>query len=240
MSAIDMNFPELSLNEIEARAERLIEDYEDHVGKRVRTPVPVESIAEHYLGYQIDITDEGLFEDPNFLGGIVFDENVIRVNASVEAHEGRYNFTIAHEIGHHVLHREYFLAHRDASHPDIMCREASAKPLVERQADQFASALLMPAEAVRKAIESLPGVATGEISVKALRVLASKVVKAGNFSNVSNTAMCNRLITLGYARGVDFQTGTGLDLMRQSRASGFSGIDRWLYRRLMSLKRMIG
>ena len=235
MTDLIMNFPEIPLADIEARAQQLLDDYEDHIGQRVRAPVPVESIAEHYLGYQIDITNEGLFEDPRYLGGIVFDENVIRVNASVESHEGRYNFTIAHEIGHHVLHRQHFLEHRDTADPGIMCREVSAKPLVERQADQFASALLMPADLVRKAIESLPGVATGEISVKALRVLASQVNKAGQFSNVSNTAMCNRVITLGYARGMDYQTGKSIDFLRSSEARGYSAIDRWLYKKLKSV-----
>jgi len=235
MSSMTIHFPEMSLSDIECAAEELIEAYEDNMGKRVRAPIPVESIAEHHLGYQIDITDEGLFSDPNYLGGIVFDEQVIRVNASVEAHEGRYNFTIAHEIGHHVLHRQHFLEHRDTADPGIMCREVSAKPLVERQADQFASALLMPADLVRKAIESLPGVATGEISVKALRVLASQVNKAGQFSNVSNTAMCNRVITLGYARGMDYQTGKSIDFLRSSEARGYSAIDRWLYKKLKSV-----
>ena len=237
MSELMIDFPEIPQHEIEAKAQALIERYEYEMGVRVRAPVPVETIAEHYLGYQIDITDEGLFEDPRYLGGIVFDENVIRINASVESHEGRYNFTIAHEIGHHVLHREHYLAAREAETPAIMCREVSAKPLVERQADQFASALLMPAEEVSKAIRKL-NVPTGETSVRALRALAGKVCAAGGFSNVSNTAMCNRLITLGYARGVDFQTGTGLDLMRSAQARGFSGIDTWLYRRLKKLRRL--
>ena len=70
----------------------------------ITLPVPVEDIAEHYLGYQIDFVNEGLFSDPEILGGIDFDENKIYVNASVEDHDGRYAFTIAHEIGHHVLH----------------------------------------------------------------------------------------------------------------------------------------
>ena len=237
MSELMIDFPEVPQHEIEARAQALIERYEDEMGVRVRAPVPVETVAEHFLGYRIDITDEGLFEDPRYLGGIVFDENVIRINASVESHEGRYNFTIAHEIGHHVLHREHYLAAREAETPAIMCREVSAKPLVERQADQFASALLMPAEEVSKAIRKL-NVLSGETSVRALRALAGKVCVAGGFSNVSNTAMCNRLITLGYARGVDFQTGTGLDLMRSAQARGFSGIDTWLYRRLKKLRRL--
>lgn len=238
MAIQSAEFPQLSINEIEQRAERLIDDYEDNVGRRVRAPVPVESIAEHYLGYEIEITNDGLFANPNYLGGIVFDENVIRINASVESHEGRYNFTVAHEIGHHVLHREHFLAHRNDNDPSIMCREVKEKPLVERQADQFASALLMPAELIRKAIESLSGVPTGDISVRALRVLASKVITAGQFSNVSNTAMCNRLITLGYARGMHYQTGKSIDFLRSSDNQGFSAVDRWLYKKLKKILRL--
>ena len=237
MTDLAITFPEIPLSDIEARAQRLIDDYEDHIGQRVRAPIPVESIAEHYLGYQIDITDEGLFEDPRYLGGIVFDENVIRVNASVESHEGRYNFTIAHEIGHHVLHRDHYLAERDAEHPGIMCREVSAKPLVEQQADQFASALLMPAELVRRAAQQVI-IPSGEMSVRALRATAGKVIRAGGFRNVSNSAMANRLITLGYARGVDYQTGTGIDLMRAAQAKGFSGIDAWLWKKVRQMRRL--
>ena len=237
MTDLAIEFPEIPLADIEARAQRLIDDYEDHVGHRIRTPIPVESIAEHFLGYQIDITDEGLFEDPRYLGGIVFDENVIRINASVESHEGRYNFTIAHEIGHHVLHREHYLAERSATDPEIMCREASAKPLVEQQADQFASALLMPADLVRRAAEQVVIPSSG-MSVRALRATAGKVIRAGGFSNVSNTAMANRLITLGFARGVDYQTGTGIDLMRAAEAKGFSGIDTWLWKKVRHVRRL--
>ena len=237
MTDLAIEFPEIPLADIEAKAQRLIDDYEDHIGRRIRTPIPVESIAEHFLGYQIDITDEGLFEDPRYLGGIVFDENLIRINASVESHEGRYNFTIAHEIGHHVLHREHYLAERSATDPGIMCREASAKPLVEQQADQFASALLMPADLVRRAAEHVVIPSSG-MSVRALRATAGKVIRAGGFSNVSNTAMANRLITLGFARGVDYQTGTGIDLMRAAEAKGFSGIDTWLWKKVRQVRRL--
>ena len=129
MTDLAMTFPEIPLADIEDRAQQLLDDYEDHAGRRIRAPIPVESIAEHYLGYQIDITDEGLFEDPRYLGGIVFNENVIRVNASVESHEGRYNFTIAHEIGHHVLHRDHYLAERDAEQSGITKIRINKRPI---------------------------------------------------------------------------------------------------------------
>ena len=237
MTDLVMEFPEISLDAIEARAQQLIGDYENHIGRSVSAPIPVESIAEHYLGYQIDITDEGLFQDPRYLGGIVFDENVIRVNASVESHEGRYNFTIAHEIGHHVLHRDRYLAERDAEHPGIMCREVSAKPLVEQQADQFASALLMPVELMMPAVESV-SIPDGEMTVRKLRAFAGRVIRAGGFSNVSNTAMANRLITLGYARGVDYQTGTSMDLMRAAQSRGFSALETWIWKRVTQMRRL--
>ena len=50
-----------------------------------------------------------LFSDPEFLGGINFDKNEIYVNVAIENHDGRYAFTVAHEIGHHVLHKEVYL-----------------------------------------------------------------------------------------------------------------------------------
>ena len=43
------------------------------------------------------------------IGGIDFDSNTIIINAAIESHIGRYSFTIAHEIAHHVLHRDVFL-----------------------------------------------------------------------------------------------------------------------------------
>ena len=101
-------FPELTDEAIESAAEKLSAEFEAFDGRPISAPVPVESIAEHFLGYEIEISDEGLFAEPDYLGGIVFSENLIQVNASIEANEGRYNFTIAHELGHHVLHREVY------------------------------------------------------------------------------------------------------------------------------------
>jgi len=92
-----IQFPELSDEHIEASATQLLSDYSEFSGTSVGTPIPVEAIAEHFLGYEIEISDEGLFADPDYLGGIIFANNVIQVNASVESNEGRYNFTIAHE-----------------------------------------------------------------------------------------------------------------------------------------------
>jgi hypothetical protein len=209
-------FPEISDAEIERRATELLWDYYDKSGRKEQFPVPVEVIAEQHLGYDIDIVDDGLFSDPDYLGGIIFDRAIIQVNAAVEAHEGRYNFTLAHEIGHHVLHRERYLAARDGEPCDILCRETGEKPLIEAQADRFAAALLMPAAAVTRVVQEYPF--RRVTSAAGLRAMAAKVIQRGGFTNVSNTAMANRLIDLGHAGAAIYQAGTKHDL---SRGSGY-------------------
>ena len=96
-------YPEHSIEEVEALADHFLAEYFAHIGQSpISTPIPVEDMAEHYLGFAIDITDEGLFSDPDFIGGIDFDAEKIYVNTSIEDHDGRYAFTVAHEIGHYL------------------------------------------------------------------------------------------------------------------------------------------
>lgn len=220
---IDLDdFPSLETDEIESRANTLLNEYADESGSEITAPVPVERIAESHLGYDIELTDDGLFSDPNFLGGIIFEQNLIQVNGSVEEHEGRYNFTIAHEIGHHSLHRDELLRRQGAvdEHGEhvIICRESGNKPMVEVQADRFAAALLMPQELVSAAFSTIykRPVKINQRLPYSARKIASEVVTAGGFSNVSNTAMVNRLIDLGLMSGVSYQTGTTHDFHRMS------------------------
>lgn len=204
------DYPQRSTEEIETLADKLIQDYASHVElpSTITPPIPVEDIAEHYLGYSIEITNEGVFADPEMLGGIDFDAKVIFTNVSVEDHDGRYSFTVAHELGHHVLHREAYLQQENVEDAEILCRDASEKPQIEIEADRFAAALLMPSEMIRSA---LPAVAPRPkvSSIGQARGLASRVIKAGGFANVSNTAMINRLMDLGMiSHTIGYQTGT--------------------------------
>lgn len=217
---IDLDsFPPLQTQEIEQSARALIDEYSADSGWNMNAPVPVERIAESYLGYDIEITDEGLFSDPNVLGGITFEQNLIQVNGSVEEHEGRYNFTIAHELGHHSLHREELMRQAGITdNPEIICRESGNKPMVEVQADRFAAALLMPQEMIAAAFNSLysrPVKINQRLPYRA-RKIASEVIDAGSFTNVSNTAMVNRLIDLRLMQGANYQTGTAHDFHRRS------------------------
>jgi len=226
MSAPQLDdYPELADAVIEAKAQALLYAFSAWRGEAdEQRPTPVEVLAEQFLGYEIVITDEGLFADPDYLGGIVFEDQSITVNAALTAHEGRYNFTIAHEIGHHVLHRDHYLRNKTTNTAQIICRDTHEKPLVERQADRFAAALLMPAEWVIAAFETL---STGSQPVDRpttgmLRGIAARVVETGQFANVSNTAMVNRLIDLGLVSGALYQSGRPQDFYRDARFIGFN------------------
>jgi Zn-dependent peptidase ImmA (M78 family) len=199
-----------SMDEIEKLADGLNHTYcTDHTQNSLIVPIPIEDIAEHHLGYEIDFVDDGIFSDPEILGGIDFEENKIYVNTSVEDHDGRYAFTIAHEIGHHVLHRDAWLKDNRDGNKEILCRDSRNKPQIELEADRFAAALLMPAEAIKN-ITSTISPRPKVNSIKQARGLASKIIKEGKLDNVSNTAMVNRLIdlaiisdTIGYQRGIN-------------------------------------
>jgi hypothetical protein len=196
-----MEFVQLSHDDIEKEAKHFLATYFADRDTPHVLPIPIESIAEHYLGYDIEISDEGVFANPLVLGGIMFDEKKIMVNAATESHEGRYSFTLAHEVGHHVLHKAIF----EAAHNDQMvCREDANKPIEERQADHFAGALLMPEDRMRQLYSDLK-IPKRQYSGKAMKAVARRVMTAGGFSNVSNQAMIVRLRQLGLTKETKVQ-----------------------------------
>jgi Zn-dependent peptidase ImmA (M78 family) len=201
----DQSVEILDNESIEEAAERLLEQYVQFSGRN-SLPVPVESIAEHLLGYDLEVTDEGLFSDPNFLGGISFETNTIFVNASVEEHEGRYTFTVAHEIGHHVLHKDLYDAHI-SDRSQILCRETNKKPLIERQADRFAAALVMPRALIRDSSTVKEQRRAPKTLPQAIH-LANSVRAECGFSNVSLSALVNRLKDLSViSKEIPYQSG---------------------------------
>ena len=189
---------------IEEAADQLLDQYRVFAGT-FDLPVPVESIAEHFLKYDLEISNEGLFADPGFLGGISFETNTIFVNASIEDHEGRYTFTIAHEIGHHVLHKELY-DELISDRSQILCREEKKKPLIEQQADRFAASLMMPRRMLVDEVERY-GKPMPRTLGDTLR-LANHLNQKCGFQNVSISALVNRLKDLGLVhQSIPYQTG---------------------------------
>lgn len=94
---------------------------------------------------------------------------------------GRYNFSLAHEFGHYLLHREK-LSTIECSFESIYSPEASLR---EKQANEFASTLLMPADDFRKQIEHT------ELSIDTLRVLANRYSVSFTAAGIRFTQLTN-------------------------------------------------
>ena len=116
-------------------------------------PVPVESIAEDWLGLRIEEDDLG-----DCSGMLIPSRRLIVVNAA-EANSGetptrRIRFTIAHELGHWICHA------RGMDDAPTYCRSQDlaqdADRALERKANVFGAELLMPEPAVREAWAAVP------------------------------------------------------------------------------------
>jgi hypothetical protein len=211
MMALDVGY--MPKKRIARRAQELIDAFAgDREGDR-KAPINVELIAERHLGLGLEIEDlSARLGVTGVLGAVWFDEGIVRIDEGVE-HDGRYAFTLAHELGHWVLHRplweskqiEVPLFSLDGAEPTpaVVCR-SDKKPQAEWQADYFASCLLMPEPLVRETIAELYGrdlprwegfnalVKEREYDPDLAHV-ASVVIEAGGFDNVSKQAMGIRL-----------------------------------------------
>lgn len=169
-----MRYPYLPESRINAAASRLL-----HVslGESARAHrIDLDALIFEHLCEREDLvfSDErelGYLDGEPILGKMRPYQNEILICASVrrEGPEGRYRFTVAHEIGHWVLHRPLFLAIREQS--DLFSGGAQEKdalvslnrnvfpgrsgtdrvPPEEWQANRFAVALLVNAGLLQEA-----------------------------------------------------------------------------------------
>lgn len=148
-------------------------------------PVPVEAIAAD-LGLQVK--RQGLESD---ISGFLFRDgasSLIGVNsAQVEV---RQRFTIAHEIGHFLLHQGESL-HVDRSFRTMLRSGLSSQGIdvEEIEANVFAAELLMPRYLIRQDLSDMDAIDLFDESI--IRSLANRY-------NVSAQAFLLRLTNLGY------------------------------------------
>lgn len=172
-----------------AAAQGLLRDFEARYDASEAPPVPVERVASSLLGLFVDEADDlralpGAPTDQGRLSGMLdAEEMVIWVDrGEARRSPGRRRFTIAHEIGHLLLHvpvlhqvfydrpgdiREIEEAPDGEELPELRRRE--------REANVFARELLMPAPLVAAQAHAtgfnLPGLASRfEVSVPAMRL----------------------------------------------------------------------
>ncbi len=146
---------------IERRAEEFLSQVPAYVWDGEKLPVPIEDIADTYLGLLVrDVEDLGTAPGAPELGhgqalsGLLLPAaGEIWVNAE-EARQwpARRRFTIAHELGHWRLHRDAergVFCRSGSIEPDAALTSAPLPP-VEDEANVFAAAMLMPARLVQE------------------------------------------------------------------------------------------
>ena len=223
MSSKEISYPYLKNSTIERESKKLLGDFSNKTGNKLSAPIPVFDIIE-YLGYDVDFRKDGIYEDKNLLGGTLIDQKTIEINENLSDHEGRMNFTAAHEVGHIILHVPFYNEKhgKDVSEHKIISRknggfEGTKKEPEEWQADKFAAFLLMPSELIKKAFFKNY---KRPVNVRKRRLLeiffpkpafvkgyaiAKEIIRAGKFDNVSKMAMLNRLIGMRLVKGLSYQ-----------------------------------
>ena len=94
----------------------------------------------------------------DFVSGLLIDlEGVSVVGVNAAQHPNRQRFTIAHELGHHLLrHHDRF--HIDLGTPSGDGDPPFSDPRLEREANDFAANVLMPASLLRDESQLNPAV----------------------------------------------------------------------------------
>lgn len=156
---------------IETDAEALLDEFSKATGMALKAPVPIDDIVEKHLRLGIEFDDlhrrfgapnSVLAQGPDIIGAIFLSQRRIVVDEFLDpdadpSKEGRYRFTVAHEVGHWRLHRGLMgkdigdVPVKDSPQALVICRSSEAKARVELQADIFASCLLMPRRLVQAA-----------------------------------------------------------------------------------------
>lgn len=142
---MDIEVQRLSYELLRREADDFLRQY--HPSGEV--PVPIEQIVE--FQFDMDIVPEpGLHEHFVIDSYITADLKEIRIDEFVyESRPGRYRFSLAHELGHRVLHQYVFSAltfNRIADWKQVIATTFSDKQYgyLEWQASSFAGLILVP------------------------------------------------------------------------------------------------
>jgi len=161
----------ISREQMEGLTEQILMDYGFDPYDKIVKSAPIEEIIEFHFDLQICWESiDHLDKDGLVMAAILPTEKQIILNEShrelFDNKIGTYHFTLAHELGHWVLHTSetpYLLRLRN-SEPErpakvqgqpFYCRSTAQKPMEEIQADLFAGCLLMPRPMIERAVGQL-------------------------------------------------------------------------------------
>ncbi|MDR1235818.1 MAG: ImmA/IrrE family metallo-endopeptidase [Holosporaceae bacterium] len=141
--------PYRSEQEIDDVVKRFLQDLEIK-----EPPVDIELIAEK-LGLRI----VPIFSTVRGLKGhLSVNVSEIGINGRFfeDGKDNIYRFTVAHEIAHYILHKDFYLDFMGASYDDWCEFYAEHNHVIdraERQADIFASFVLLPTDMIKKDVD---------------------------------------------------------------------------------------
>lgn len=139
----------LSYQRIGFEAQRLLVRYGTEHEPIEKPPIPVEELLENFLGLSLSICKlSEVLGCEDAVGALFVQRREVMVDESLDPCEfpdleGRYRFTLAHEIGHWWLHRNLY-PESPAETPSFVMRSGGSQQRIEWQADYFAASLLMP------------------------------------------------------------------------------------------------
>jgi Zn-dependent peptidase ImmA (M78 family) len=156
---------------LEGIARHIISKYDASLLHSI-APIPIERIMEVVYGLNLDfqfirnngrILGETIFEDmmvaiyerengegykliPVKAGTVIIDASLIDIRW-----DGRYHYTLAHELAHWVIHKCFYKALGEAAAMTKAARSSETDKAIEWQADRLANYLLMPKGIVKMA-----------------------------------------------------------------------------------------
>jgi hypothetical protein len=143
----------LSYDDLRTRAERFLEEFHEE-----RTlPVPIEEIVE--FDFELDVVPiDGILDDLEVDAFLTSDLTRIYVDQFVMQHRRRrFRFSLAHELGHFVLHQPLYHESRIESVRDWEKVQASitedSYAWFEYQANSFAGLVLVPSAELRQCFD---------------------------------------------------------------------------------------
>ncbi|QQG42826.1 MAG: ImmA/IrrE family metallo-endopeptidase [Candidatus Giovannonibacteria bacterium] len=156
MSKVVNNILYLSNEMIESHASEDLLKFQKVTGHPLAFPIYPEEVLRNIWGIQVEYLDRvKSLEGEEVLACFMPGTHSVRLNNSMHSVEGSVTFSIAHETGHVSLHN--FLS--DLKEKPTFCEGSifgrKALKTIERQADRYASALLIPQYVLMPKLESI-------------------------------------------------------------------------------------
>lgn len=188
--------PYVPMDEIRTAAEALLK--EQHPSLAI--PVPIEEIVEFGLGIEIR-PFRGLQDRFGFEAALTRDLKTIIVDESLmQRSENRYRFTLAHELGHLVLHGQLIsrapITDKASWRREVNAVDPATYAHLEQQAYIFAGLVLVPSQPlieVYREMETLAldhGLELAEMGEEAITYVADRI---GRVFRVSGQVIARRM-----------------------------------------------